>query len=54
MTGYIAKQEELHKQLQNGMIGEKYAKDQLEAYKLEGTLILGTPIIKFMQKLKTA
>ncbi|VTC11943.1 Uncharacterised protein [Streptococcus pneumoniae] len=34
MTGYIAKQEELHKQLQNGMIGEKYAKDQLEAYKL--------------------
>lgn len=36
MTGYIAKQEELHKQLQNGMIGEKYAKDQLEAYKLEG------------------
>lgn len=36
MTGYIAKQEELHKQLQNGMIGKKYAKDQLEAYKLEG------------------
>lgn len=54
MTGYIAKQEELHKQLQNGMIGKKYAKDQLEAYKLEGTLILGTPIIKFMQKLKNS
>lgn len=36
MTGYIAKQEELHKQLQNGMIGKKYAKEQLEAYKLEG------------------
>lgn len=36
MTGYIAKQEKLHKQLQNGMIGKKYAKDQLEAYKLEG------------------
>lgn len=36
MTGYIAKQNELNKQLQAGMIGEKYIKDQLEAYKQEG------------------
>ena len=36
MTGYIAKQDELNKKLSEGMIGEKYAKDQLAAYKLEG------------------
>ncbi|MBM7636224.1 hypothetical protein [Streptococcus saliviloxodontae] len=36
MTGYITKQDELNKQLQAGMIGEKYAKDQLVAYKQEG------------------
>lgn len=36
MTGYIAKQEEFHKKLSEGMIGENYAKEQLAAYKLEG------------------
>lgn len=36
MTGYIAMQEDFHKRLATGMIGEQWAKQELEKYKTEG------------------
>lgn len=36
MTGYIAKEEELHRKTIDGIIGVPYAKQQLAAYKKEG------------------
>lgn len=36
MTGYIAMQEDFHKRLAAGMIGEQWAKQELEKYKTEG------------------